>query len=329
MADERDGEEQVTPSSPPAMPAHTAPLGDPLARVPMSYDFKRPQRVNKDQIRAIESLHEQFARLFSSTISTAMRTVVDIDLAFVDQPLYGEFIVSLPNPCGAFSFTVEPTGGKAVLCLAPELMMSIVDRALGGKGQAPEGDMRPLTQIEQGIVNKLVSRLLGDVETAWEPHYPLEVTDVTYETNPEFVQVAGPGDPTIITAFEAHSNTANGLVSLCYPLSTLEALLPRLDLQSNQTQREQPRGDAVANNRSLSKMRVPVLVQIAKGSLPLKEIAELQQGDVIKLDTKRTEPAIVFLGDQPKFIARAGLDGRQRAAQILSTIDASEEELYR
>ena len=258
-----------------------------------------------------------------------MRMGVDVDLAFVDQPLYGEFILSLPTPCGAFSFTAEPTGGKALLCLSPELMLAVIDRALGGKGVGTSGEMRSLTSIERTIVSKLVSSLLRDFETAWETHFALEVGDVTLETNPEFIHASNNGDPAIVAAFEVHSTTLNGLMHICYPLSTLEILLPRLGVNTVGHTENQPRENSVANNLSLSKMRVSTLVQIAQGSLSLKEIADLQKGDVIKLDTKKTEPAVVFIGNQPKFFARAGLDGRQRAAQIVSTIEANEEELYR
>ncbi len=297
--------------------------------VPQSYDFNRPQRVNKDRLRVVENVHEQFSQLFSSTFAASMRMVVDVDLAFVDQPLYNEFLLSLPTPCSAFTFTLEPTGGKALLCLSPELIMAIIDRTLGGKGVGNSNDMRPLTSIERKIVNKLVSNLLRDFESAWETRFPLEVTNVELETNPEFIQAANSGDPTIVAAFEAHSTTLNGLVHLCYPVSTLETLLPRLNKNDISHAANQEHGNSVTDSRSLSKMPVSALVQIAQGSLSLEEIADLQQGDVIKLDTKKNEHAVVFVGNQPKFFARAGLDGRQRAAQIISTLQASEEETYR
>ena len=84
---------------------------DPLRSVPLAYDFKRPQRVNKDRIRAVESLHEQFCRLFSSTFAASMRMVVDVDMAFVDQPLYGEFILS-SYTVWRLHFTMNPLEAK-------------------------------------------------------------------------------------------------------------------------------------------------------------------------------------------------------------------------
>jgi len=303
--------------------------GDALGGVPLAYDFKRPQRVNKEQVRAIENLHEQFARLFSATLAASMRMVIDVDLAFVDQTLYGEFALSLGTPCTAYSFIMDPPGSQAVLCFAPELMMAIVDRALGGKGDSFTGDMRPLTQIERNIVNKLVSRLLADFEATWDAVTPLQITDVVLETNPEFIQIAASGDPVVLVAFEAHSNHATGLVHLCYPLSTIEPFLPRITPGSQKQNKQIAPENTVANNRSLSKMQVSTIVQVAKGTLPLKEVAALKAGDVIKLDTHKSDPAVVFLGNQPKFLARPGLDGRRRAAQILAAIDASDEDLYR
>ena len=67
-------------------------------RIATSYDFKHPARVNKDQLRTLENLHDNFARLLSSTFSAAMRAVVDVDTAFVDQTTYREYIASLSNP---------------------------------------------------------------------------------------------------------------------------------------------------------------------------------------------------------------------------------------
>ncbi|MFT5374457.1 MAG: flagellar motor switch protein FliM [Candidatus Latescibacterota bacterium] len=303
--------------------------GDALEGVPLAYDFKRPQRVNKEQIRAVENLHEQFARLFSSTLAASMRMVIDVDLAFVDQTLYGEFALSLSTPCAAYHFVMDPPGSQAVLCFAPELMMAIVDRALGGKGQSFTGDMRPLTQIERNIVNKLVSRLLADFEATWDAVTPVQITDVVLETNPEFIQIAASGEPIVLVAFEAHSNHTTGLIHLCYPLSTIEPFLPRLTPGNRQQNKHIPQGNSAANSHSLSKMQVSTVVQVAKGNLPLKEVAALKSGDVIKLDTHKNDPAVVFLGSQPKFLARPGLDGRRRAVQILAAIDASDEDLYR
>ena len=300
---------------------------DSLVNAPLSYDFKRPQRVNKDQLRVIESIHEQFARLFSSTLAGSMRMVVDVDLAFVDQVIYSEFIQSLSTPCSAYCFTMTPPDSPAVLCFAPELLMALVDRAFGGQGRGFDGEIRPLTQIENNIVNKLVNRVFVDLEATWDLATPVRIADVSVENNPEFIQIANSSDPAVVLAFEAHSNSVQGLIHLCYPLAAIEPLLPQLSPEFKQRARRQP-DRPQEPDRSLNNVKVPVKVQIAQGSLPLRELADLRQGDVVQLDTGKDDPAIVFLGNQPKFLGRPGLDGKRRAVMIQRAIGADEEETY-
>ncbi|MBT3345123.1 MAG: flagellar motor switch protein FliM [Gemmatimonadetes bacterium] len=295
----------------------------------MSYDFRRPQQVNKDQARRMESVHEQFARLLAATISSNMRQVVDVDLAFCDQLVYNEFIVSLPSPGTAYSFVMGPHGGQAILSLANDLVMAIIDRAFGGQGRSfTGGDDRGLTQIEMNIINKLASRIFADLEATWEPVGRVEIAEVTLEANPEFIQIAAPGDGCFIVAFEANTRSATGLVHLCYPLGSLEPLADQLSPKPGNRNRQVDRAQVDQQRRALGKMKIPVHLQVARGALSLNEIAQLQEGDVVTLDTQKDEPSVLFVGGRPKYLARPGLSGRKRAAKLLDEIDPDSEDLY-
>ncbi|MBT6629451.1 MAG: flagellar motor switch protein FliM [Gemmatimonadetes bacterium] len=295
----------------------------------MSYDFRRPQQVNKDHARRMENIHEQFARLLAATMSSNMRQVVDVDLAFCDQLLYHEFISSLPSPGSAYTFVMAPFGGQAILSIANELVMAIIDRAFGGQGRSFVGsDDRTLTQIEMNIINKLASRMFADLETTWEPVARVETTEVGLETNPEFIQIAAPGDGCFVVAFEANARSATGLVHLCYPLGTLEPLAAKISPAPGTRTRDADPAQVSRQRRALGKMKIPVHLQVARGALSLNEVAELQEGDVVKLDTQKDEPAVLFVGGRAKYLARPGLQGRKRAAQIIEEIDRDSEDLY-
>ena len=64
----------------------------------MTYDFAHPARVSKDQQRTLENLHSNLARMMASSFSTIQRSIVDVDIKFVDQTTYAEFVMSLSNP---------------------------------------------------------------------------------------------------------------------------------------------------------------------------------------------------------------------------------------
>ena len=270
-----------------------------------AYDFKHPARVNKDQLRTLESLHDNFARLLGSTFSGAMRAVVDVDTAFVDQTTYAEFIMSLSNPSSSYQFTLGPTHGQAIIDIAMPVAFAFVDRIFGGKGSSQGVDARQLTAIEMGVLNKIAKRVIEDLEATWEPIFPVEISDVELETNPEFLQVTAASEVVILLAFEVNSTNASGLVSLCYPFFTIESILPRLG-QQNYVRRARVNKDELvrANRLRLGPVKVPLRVELGRGSLSLAEAETLQIGDVICAGNRRTDPCVVFVKDEPKFYAR-------------------------
>jgi len=300
-------------------------------RPAVSYDFKKPQPLNKELFRRLEGMHEQLARTFASTLSSSMRMVVDIDLAYCEQQLCNEFVLSLPNPCSAYSFTIEPSGGKAVLSFAPEILMALIDRSFGGQGRGVADDGRELTPIEMSIVGKLVSRAFRDIEEAWEPVARVQVTDAALETNPEFIQITAPGDAVLVVGLELNSKNVSGFLHLCYPVLTLDPLVGKLTSpETGAAARHQRRVTNVGRNeQNLKNMMIPIEVEVASGTLPLSQLADLKIGDVVKLDTHADETAIVIIGDRPKYRCRVGLQGNKRAVQILEEIPAEEEHLYR
>ena len=106
------------------------------APLPLTYDFKRQQRVSAEQTRFLEGVHEQFARLVAAAFSGSTRLVVDVELGVSDQIPYNDFILGLSNPCAGYSFSLEPPGGTALLTISPELLMMVIDRSFGGHGHS-------------------------------------------------------------------------------------------------------------------------------------------------------------------------------------------------
>ena len=269
-----------------------------------SYDFKHPARVNKDQLRTLENLHDNFARLLSSTFSGAMRAVVDVDTAFVDQTTYAEFIMSLSNPSCSYEFTLGPTNGRAILDFAMPIVFASVDRIFGGTGSSEGVDARQLSQIEMGVLATIVKRVVVDLESTWEPILRVEISDIELETNPEFMQITAPSEIVILLAFEVNSSNMSGLISLCYPFFTLEPILPRLGQQSYvrrpRANQEQLR---LENRLRLGSMDVPAVAELGRTRISVTEAESLGQGDVIRLPTRTADPVRVFVGGKPKFLA--------------------------
>ena len=283
-------------------------------RIVTDYDFKHPARVNRTQLRTLENLHDNVARLLSSTLSGAMRQVVDVDTAFVDQTTYAEFIMSLSNPACSYQFTLGPTNGQMVLDVAMPVVFGLVDRVFGGKGSSQGVQARQMTPIEIGIINRVAKRMIEDIEATWEPILPVEISDVELETNPEFMQITAANEIVILLAFEMNTPNASGLISLCYPFFTLESILPRLGQKSYvqmDVDREQVQRD---NRQRLGGMALDVRGELGSTQISLGQARALKVGDVVALDSGPDDWQTLSVGRDAKFLGKACASGRGRHA---------------
>jgi flagellar motor switch protein FliM len=154
-----------------------------------TYDFKRPERVSKDQMRAIETLHESFGRNFAASLSGFLRTIIEVKVAHIEQLTYSEFVHSLPNPTCFNLISASPLDGQMCLEISPLIIYPIIDRLLGGSNADLFIPQRPLTMIEQRLVSKITDRAMGCLSEAWETVTPVQFKLEETESNPQFVQI--------------------------------------------------------------------------------------------------------------------------------------------
>ena len=115
------------------------------------YDFKRPDKFSKDQIRTVSIMHETFARLTTTSLSAQLRTLINVRVASVDQLTYEEFIRSIPNPTTLAVIDMDPLNGSAILEIDPAITFSVIDRLFGGQGE-PAKLTWDLSEIEQSVM---------------------------------------------------------------------------------------------------------------------------------------------------------------------------------
>ena len=130
------------------------------------YDFKRPDKLSKDQVRILSVMHEVFARLATNSLSARLRSLAQVRVASVDQLTFEEFTRSVPNPTTLAIVQMDPLKGAAILEIDPAVSFSIIDRLFGGSGEGGRLT-RELTDIEQSAIEGVLVRMLGDLREAW------------------------------------------------------------------------------------------------------------------------------------------------------------------
>jgi len=288
------------------------------ARTVVTYDFKHPNRVSKDQVRTLENLHDNFAGHVSSTLSAMLRTMVDVDLVSVDQINYSEYIMSLVTPSCSYTFAAQPLEGLCVLDFNPTLSFAFIDRIFGGGEKTLEIE-RELTGIERAVLEKITKKLFHDLEKSWHNISPLEIEEKSFETNPQFIQIIPASETVIVVSLQLKLFKATGLLTICYPYVSLEPVMAKLSAQNwiDATRKKNADKSVDINRENLHDVSVDVGVILARTQLRLGDFMNLKIGDVVATDTKINESAEVLVAGRRKFMCRPGLFGKRRAGQIV------------
>lgn len=285
------------------------------------YDFRRPDRVSKDQMRTLQNLHEGYARLFSTTLTNFLRTFVEIELVSVDQLTFSEFVMSISSPSCIYIFKMEPLEGSAIVEINPSLVFFIIDRLFGGQGR-PSEQNRELTPIEQNVVHRIVERGLSDLKDVWEHIGVFSPKIEAYETNPQFVQIAPPGETVILISLEVRMQNASGLMSLCFPFMLLDSVITNLSgeswMSAQSTSTKETRG---VLEHEIKMLTLPLSVVVGQTNLTIRDLLQLQRGDILCLDKRKDSDLIVQIGSKTKMAAKTGLIGRRKAIEITKIIE--------
>lgn len=298
------------------------------------YDFKRPERVSKEQMRTFQALHEGFSREFGAALSGMLRTIVDVKLISVDQLTYSEFVFSLESPTCFNVLRAEPLEGSMILDLNPSIIFPIIDRLLGG-GKAPGQNVprRPLTEIELRLVSRITDLVISGIRTAWSNVVDLKLKVQQVESNPQLVQIVPPNEVIVLISFEITMGEQRGIMNLCIPYNTIEPLSGKLSANTwtTYTQKQPDRRQVLNLESGIGASNVELVVYLAGTKLTAGEVMNLEVGDVIVTEKEQTDALEVCVEGRPKFEASAGVYKGKKAIRIgqaiLRTQDIIEQKL--
>lgn len=292
-------------------------IGDEKKKKVKPYDFRRPNKLSKDQIRTLVMLHENFARLLTTSLSTYLRCMVRAQVVSIDQLTYEEFTKSLHNPTVMNIISMKPLDGNILLEVSPQLAFAIVDRLLGGFGLSVE-KIRELTDIEQTVIKRVMSRALPNIREAWLVVTELSPGFEAIELNPLFTQIIPPTDMIVLVTLEVRIAEAFGLINVCLPFIVLEPILDRLNAQIwfARTSKPSTAQSFAAIQQRLAHTEVKVTAELGKATISVRELLYISIGDVIQLDQSVKGFLDVRVGNQIKFKGTPGVSENKIAVQV-------------
>jgi flagellar motor switch protein FliM len=282
------------------------------------YDFRRPTKLSRDHVRALQMCYETYARRVTTLLTSGLRQLCQVNLVAIEHQSYEEYIATLAPTTILSILDMGPLPGIALFEFSVPTALACVDYLLGGPG----GDQptRQLTDLETGLLRNLIEQMLSVLRYAVEPTIGLDPALRSIEFNPQFVQAAGASDGVIVGSFQMRVGNQVCVSTLCIPFASL---LPRL--QVGKEGRVQTAGEQQAEQQAARQVRaalgnVPVEVSLSFQPVQLtpNEIVRLEPGDVINLRHRVTTPLVVQSGGITFAHALAGRQGSRLAGLVVS-----------
>jgi len=294
------------------------PLDDGQAR---QYDFASQDRIVRGRLPTLEMINERFARYFRTSLFNMLRRSADIAVSGVQMQKFSEFVHSLFVPTSLNIIKVSPLRGKGLIVIDPKLVFSVVDNYFGGTGRFhTKIEGRDFTPTELRVIQLVLNLMFADQRLAWKPVLDLTFEYLNSEVNPQFANIVSPSEVVVVTTFSVDLENGGGNMHICMPYSMLEPIRDLLDagVQSDQGERDERWERAMRSE--IQNAEVELVGVLGETTLSLKEMTELDVGDVLMLDD---DPSLLYVSGMPLYEGHLGISQGNYAMKVSNLINQS------
>ncbi len=288
---------------------------------PQAFDFRRPNKLNRDHLRTLQILHETFAAQFATLLSSNLRAVCTMAVDGAEELSYEEYVRELPVPTHLTVLALDPLPGVGVLQFSIEGSLTVCELLLGGRGRTQIPD-RPLTEIEAALMRTVVERAMGELAYALGPIASLRPRVVGAESNPQFAQLASASDMVVVLRLRLRiADVLETDVSLAYLYTTLRPLLGEMSSHTPSAEGDGDEAAAVRQRLSARVADVPVdlSVRFRPTAMKSQDVIGLSPGDLIPLNHPVDRDLTAEVDGVELFRVQASRRGHRLAALVTDT----------
>lgn len=289
------------------------------------YDFRRPNKFSKDQLRTLQMIFENMSRTFTSFLSGYLRTLVQVSVVSIEQITYYEFSNSLSMPVFIAIIEARELDGPILFEVNNNTTFAIIDKILGGAGNA-NIIQRDYTEIELGLLSRITKQLIPLIKDAWNNVIEISPEIKKIETNSQFTQIISPNETIALCTLSIKINENEGLINFCLPHMTIVPVLPRLTTKTwfSNNQKENINNTKALKSR-ISNTFVPLKAVIGNSIITVKDLLNFEKGDVIILSKNYKDPIEVKINENTKFLGYAGIKDKKYCVKITNMANEGDE----
>ena len=295
--------------------------GDSNARKAANFDFRRPDRIAKSQLRAIHVLHDNFVRNLSSSLSAYLRSYLIINLVSVEQLSYAEFLECLPSPTCIIALGLRPYDGNAVLEMNSSLIFPILEILLGGNGKTLINLQREITEIEQSLLDGLFRIILRDLRESWKGITNIDFSIESLETEPQFLQILAPSEAVVTIAVEIRIGDSVGMMNIAMPSIIIKMMRQKFDQQWSVRKTESTDQEQMRILDLIRESAVMLEARLEGPTIRMEDLIRLEQGDILSFDYPLRRSLECSINGRRKFRGRMVSSGEKLAFEVRDLIE--------
>lgn len=293
------------------------------------YDFARPAKFSKEQLKTLESIFDAYARKVANYLSGNLRVNATVSVLNSEALTYSEFTNSLSNPVILSIIDMKPLKNSILFELSPNIGYSIIERVLGGEGSTMD-KIREFTEVEKSLITRVMKKLLTFLKEPFENVFKIDPELEKIETNSQFAQIISPNEMVALLTLNMKIGDVEGMMNICLPYTTLEPILDNLSRKYWFIMNEKKKGEMLEDfkkdiKHNIENANLSVKTILGKTKITVNEFTNLEVGDVIKLDTTVNSKIPVYIEDDLRFYAKPGKHKKKNAALITEIKDDEEE----
>lgn len=284
--------------------------------VVQAWDVRQAGQIGREQLRAINQLHELFARNLTTSVGGYLRIAFDCSLVSAEHLTYREFLQRVPEKTYLASIELAPVGAVAVLQLDLAIVLPIIDVMLGGEGKSSE-ITRDITEIEEQVLEGVIRIVCRELQTSWQA-ISLQFNFGARQQILQTQRLMPPDEKNLCLSFEIKMSETRGTLNLAVPAVVSNALLRKIAADFRY---ERPRGPIEARlqiQKKLLNCFFPVELSMPGLQVPLQNLTDLAPGHLLLFPKDASDPAVMMLGDVRLCSATPVRVGARRAARVLS-----------
>jgi flagellar motor switch protein FliM len=274
------------------------------------YNFRRPDRLSKEQVRSLYLLHDLFAHSLSSSLPLFLRAISEVNLISVDQQSYGDYLKGLSDPTTIFTVGAGSLRGVFAVELSSSIAFPVIDRMLGGEGQGPS-EPRAATDLELKVLEGFLTVVTDNYRDAWKTIIEFETEVIGRETRPQLLQIVAPNEIVATIVYQLQIGDAKGLMSICLPVVMLEGVVSKFSQSSYLPDNPTAPEATFSLLETISAVPFSITSELPPVPSAISDLMALSVGDVLRTNHSVGKNLNVCVSGSPKFSGRlAAVDGR-------------------